>query len=287
MHKKIYLLSVVLMLMMTPSMAPAQNYQSLFGSTSTSWSIILHGYCDFIVDSTLTATSDTIVDSLTYKIIDGLHGLLREDTLTGKVWIYDLTDQKEYLVMDLGLTLGSTFYIIDVLGDSIPIVSDSVYDEAGLRHVRFSEMINMCGLMEKIEFVEGSGPNADFQYMGSSFDGQVVSYMLCHIKDGTKVLGNDLFNDTCQVFEVGIVENAPCTPRFQVYPNPTPGTLNIQALQADAHLAQVQMYTSLGRLINPPCTENQLDLEGFANGLYFLILTDDQGQRASFTIVKD
>ena len=107
-----------------------QNYQSLFGDTSTTWEIIPHGYCDFICSQTIIVSGDTTISANNYKIISGLPGFVREDTGQGKAWFYDTNNNTEYLVMDLGLNLGDTFNIYDYFNIANSFIVDSVYYES-------------------------------------------------------------------------------------------------------------------------------------------------------------
>lgn len=96
------------------------QYQSIFGSSQTSWNIIKGNFWGTGTDSLVTV-SDTIINSYTYKKIlyydissgttqiESIVGYLREDSIQGKAWFFNTEDIAEQLIMDLNLNLGDTF----------------------------------------------------------------------------------------------------------------------------------------------------------------------------------
>jgi hypothetical protein len=273
MKNKIYFIILFSLACYSPNQLFSQSYKSIFGHTSTYWDVIIHGYCDFVVSKTVTATIDTNVNSLNYKVISGMGGFLREDTTQGKVWFYDTILQKEYLVTDMTLGLGDTSYIYSWNNDSVPMIVDSVYYEGGLKHLRFNSAINICGLNEKIEFKEGSGPNASFNYHGNFGVGEVNSYMLCHFKDNLKVLGNELFGDTCFVFSVGITEHKTEATKVKIFPNPATDFVSIDIVEPQNENFEVHIYNSIGALVkseNFEKAQQVYNINGLTNGIYFI-----------------
>src|SRR5436189_51048 len=73
---------------------------------------------------------------------------------------------------------------------------DSVYYLGTLKHVRLTASAALCNQFEQITFIEGSGTTAGLDFQGNFYD-SMNHYMLCQHKDGQKVAGNLLFNDTC------------------------------------------------------------------------------------------
>jgi hypothetical protein len=267
----------------------SQNYKSIFGNTSTFWNVIPHGYCDGIISSTITATSDTTIDSNTYKRISGLGGYLREDTVQGKVWFYDSLLSKVYLVMDMSLALGETSYIYTFNNDSIPITVDSVYFIGGLKHIRFNESLNMCGYSEKIKFIEGSGPNISFNYQGTFNGMPPISYMLCHFKDGLKVIGNYLFYDTCFVYLVGLPENKPNINSIKIFPNPASDFIYLNIEDFDNKTAVVSLYNILGLLVKKQVLtnyQNIIDIGNLQDDLYLVTIETENSILNQILIIQ-
>ncbi len=188
----------------------SQGYQSIFGDTSTTWSIIKEGYCDIVCSSFYSPNSDTVVNLTPYKVLQN-YGFIREDSVQGKVWFYDENWDQEYLVMDLALQVSDTFNIYNWNGIAEVFTVDSINYSSGKKHLYLDGSIFICGMSEPLVFVEGSGPNAGFNYQRLAGGAYIPSFMLCHTKDEIKVQGNTMFMDSCEVCMVGIeeLENTP------------------------------------------------------------------------------
>jgi hypothetical protein len=252
----------------------SQNYLSLFGDSSTTWSIIPFGACDNVCSELYPLGGDTVVNSNSYKIIPNL-GFIREDTVQGKVWFYDTYFNAEYLVMDLSLNLNDTFLIYDLLNVPFAFTVDSVFYTNTLKHVRLDGWISMCTLNEKITFIEGSGSNASFHYQRQLNGNTVPTYMLCHYKNGIKVAGNLLFNDLCDVCEVGINENKLNPYSLTISPNPfsTQTTLHSDKPLKDASLTVYNLFgQEVKEMKNISGQSITLQRDNLPDGLYFIRL---------------
>lgn len=183
----------------------SQPYQSIYGDSSTNWGLIKFGACDFVCSADYSPESDTIVDSNTFKILQN-YGFIREDSVAGKVWFYDEFWSQEFLVMDLSLNVADTFTIYDYGGTPEIFTVDSINYTGGKKHVYLNGGVFICSLLEPLVFVEGTGPNAGFNYQRTGGGSYLSSYMLCHWKDDLKVQGNLLFMDSCEVCMVGLEE---------------------------------------------------------------------------------
>lgn len=255
----------------------AQNYKSIFDSIpeNTTWDIILMGYCDAVCSDSFHITGDSIINTETYYELSGL-GFLREDTVAGKTWLYDPTWNEEYLIMDLSLTVGDTFYLYDFNNNPIVTTVDSVQQIDGLKHLWLHEEGNICGLTYSMEFVEGSGPNVGFNYQRSI---PLNSFMLCQHKSGVKTLGNTLFFDACYVCQVGLKETN--LERIQLFPSPANDVLNI--LFADeVQQATLCVFDQFGRIqLAIPDWNNQqqvLTIAALNPGVYFVSIKDGSEQ---------
>jgi hypothetical protein len=257
-----------------PGSLRSQNYSSLFGNTSTTWDMILFGACDAICSQTVTVTGDTTIDSKTYKIISGLPGFVREDTVQGKAWFYDTSSNTEYLVMDLSLNLGDTFNIYTYNNVAYPFVVDSVYFAGSLKHVRLIALTVMCAFSEKITFIEGSGTTAGLNYQRKLNGSSVNSYMLCQHKDGVKVTGNSLFNDLCFICDVGMDDHRNDANAIKVYPDPAVDMLSIEIKNLPPGDFDLKIYNFAGELFYSQKISKQLtavDVSQLSGGLYFVV----------------
>lgn len=182
-----------------------QSYQSIYGDSSTTWSIIKVSNTDYVCSDFFDLGSDTTIASNTYKILDN-YGYVREDSVAGKVWFYDDFWSQEFLVMDLSLNATDTFMIYDWNGTPEVFTVDSVNFISGKKHVYINANVNIIGTGEPLIFVEGSGPNGAFNYHRNSGGTYISSFMMCHSKNDIKVLGNTMFMDSCEVCWVGLDE---------------------------------------------------------------------------------
>ncbi len=268
---KTRLLNVLLITLCSyfPAESFSQNYQSIFGQNSTMWSGILFGACDAICSGSTYVSGDTAINSTIYKKLPGIPGFIREDANAGKVMFYDTYTNSEFVVMDLGLSVGDTFPIYNWSGTASYALVDSVYLQGGLKRVRINYFINICMPFEKIIFIEGSGPTSWFNYQASCCG--VASYMLCHYKDGVKITGNTMFQDSCQFCEVGISENE-ATTFFKIFPNPAGNELSLN-LEKPFHHSVFVIKDVLGKqLLTFIFDEDNevLNIESLENGLYFI-----------------
>ncbi len=211
------------------------QYKSTFGESTTKWNLILFGACDAITTTPVSVIGDSVFNGHNYKIIDRFSlfdestGFLREDTITGKVWFYNKTINKEILVMDLSLNKTDSFKIYSSTLDSSFIYVDSVFFVEGIKHIRFKESyIHICAPDETFEFIEGTGSNAGLFYNSEWVANSLNFYLLCHEKDGIKVYGNKLYNDSCFVVETGIESKSILNNELNIFPNPTKGIVTIK-----------------------------------------------------------
>ena len=249
----------------------AQPYRSIFGSITTDWSIIPFGACDFVVSRDVSSAGDTMINGQVYRTIPH-YGYLREDSLAGKVWFLDSLGQQEHLVMNLGLNVGDTFLIND-FDSSWPFVVDSVYYSMGIRNVRLTAGIDICSYHQPLLFVEGSGPNAGFHYQGFLNGSGLPCYMLCHYKNGIRVLGNLMFGDSCSVYEVGVDNQAPDDSKLRVWPNPSPGFIWIYTGNCGTG-AHIKVYDPSGRCLSVIAVEpdTELNIAPGGAGIYLISL---------------
>lgn len=286
---KIFLLTLICILTIKTNKSSAQNYLSLFGNNSTSWDIVFHGYCDAVCSQTITVTGDTTINTVTYKVISGLPGFVREDTVQGKAWFFDTLYNTEYLVMDLGLNPGDNFIIYNYLNIANPMTVDSVYYVNSKKHVRLNAWTTMCALNEKITFIEGSGTTASFHYQRDMNGNYVSSSLLCHHKDGVKVSGNILFNDLCYECSVGISENVLNSIKVNLFPNPANERLTIEIKDFISSNLTLTIYNILGdKVYSLPLAEalTTINISNLNRGIYYTVVSDNNSDR-HLKFIKD
>jgi len=274
-----------LILVIISNYSYSQNYQSLFGSNSTTWDIATI-YCDAGCSKSLAVISDTVINSMNYKIISGNSDYLREDSLQGKAWIYNTNYNTEYLTMDLGLSLGDTFDIYDYTNSPFSSIVDSVYFSNNLKHIRLNYFISMCAPVEKITFIEGVGSTAGLFFQRNASGNNVFDYMLCQHKNGIKVASSLIFPDTCYIAPIGITEYSLHNKKLVVFPNPAYDEINIEnSINTEFNFTIYNMLGSEMISGTESDAEFNIDISKLPIGVY-LILVDSYNTLRSTKFLK-
>ncbi len=264
----------------------AQPYKSIFGKTSTMW-IIKWYNLDFGGIDTFVVEKDTFALGDSWKKIistnDGFlsAGLLREDTLIGKVWYrpLDIWRDSTYLAFDYSLQTSDTF---DLSSNYDPwltdVIVDSTYFEDGNKRIRFNAFIED---MENITFIEGIGGNQGPIYKESS--GFLHPYLLCAYKDGIQTYANISYNEDCSP-PTGINETDQ-TDDITVYPNPIDDGLYIRNL-SDIRIEKVEVFDALGRKVYSDSYLYFINFQDMTPGLYYLKLITDKGQNIVKSVMR-
>lgn len=272
---KSYLFAIISAFCFFSQNGTAQNYKSIFDSIpeNTTWDIILYGYCDAVCSDSFDIIGDSIINAETYQELAGL-GFLREDTVAGKTWMFDPNWNEEYLIMDLSLTVGDTFYLYDYWNNPVVTTVDSVQLINGLKHIWLHQEGNICGFFYPLEFVEGSGPNVGFNYQRWL---PINSFMLCQHKNGVKTLGNTLFFDACYVCVGGLKETN--IERIQLFPSPANDVLNV-LFAGELQQAALCVFDQFGRIqLEIPNWNNQqqvVSISSLKPGIYFVSIKDKE-----------
>ena len=264
----------------------AQNYQSIFGKKTTTWWLLPFMPCDGTISSEHYIVSDTLFNGNQYKVLSKL-GFLREDTLVGKIWFWSFSKKKEYLVMDLSLKVGDTFTVYDVQGIATPIKVENVNIVNKKKIIQFGLKISHCQnstKIEKLTFVEGSGPNTGFNYQGNGSSTSLKSFMACHFKDGVKVTGNTLFEDKCNFNYIATKEINNTTIKMYLQGE----NLKIQA-ESKLNNAKIVIFDLAGRLIFQQKIEennSEIVLPDLEKSMYIAVLFQNEKPLKYLKIVK-
>lgn len=172
-------------------------------------------------------------------------GFLRQDTIQGKAWFLNTFNNHEDLIMDLSLSVADTFVVYDIVNTPYTIYVDSVFYKNSLKHIRLNHNINICGKIEKLTFIEGSGTNAGVAYTPLVNWPYPNSYLLCHFKDGIKVYGNIFYNDACFSCYTGVNE-VKVEDFFTISPNPT---TSLVAFSSSEKISSIEVTDVLGNVV--------------------------------------
>jgi hypothetical protein len=264
------------------------GFKTIFGKNTTSWSYIPNGFCDYVVSDSTHIKSHFTNKGLTYNIVThktDTVGLLREDTLNGKVWFRKSLSGSEYLISDLSLKMKDTFNLYLNPITVVKIVADSVFYLDMHKHIRLNYKTTICSKSESLEFIEGSCSNAGFLYQANGMH----SYLLCSYQDGKKTSGNKLFNGSCNIMLTGLTEVNP-DKSILPYPNPSQTKFHFELNNIHNDMNFISIYGDSGNLIFQEKTLGNhfiVDLGNYLNGLYFYQLTDKNGKSICGKLIKN
>lgn len=281
--KQIFLFTLIAI----SSLVSAQPYKSIFGKTSTMW-IIKWYNLDFGGIDTLVVEKDTLAYGFSWKKIIStrpsfwLEGLLREDTLIGKVWYHPLYPGNDvtYLAFDYSLQTMDSF---DLSSDYDPFIGsvnvDSTYIIDTGKRIRFSSFIEDS---ENITFIEGVGGNQGPIYKETH--GLLHPYLLCAYKDGIQTYSNISYDGDCNPPSSGINQAEPAT-EIEVYPNPFEDALYIKNL-SDILFEKVEVFDALGRRVYSDRYQSFIDFQDLVSGVYYIRLSTSKGQIITKAIIR-
>lgn len=196
-----------------------EPYESYFGTETTVWNAVGTYYDCPWENYMFRIAGDTVVGQLHYKKAEysriywsggydearrpEYDFLLREDRTTGRLWGRYLDEDEDFLIVDMSLSIGDTFYMRDTYGFGVItcIVQDTITVDSR-RTIVF--MNNDLYYGETLRFVEGIGCS-DMGYLRTGF-GLSGPLVCCH-KDGELVYHQPVQGfpeDDCIIRAVGI-----------------------------------------------------------------------------------
>jgi hypothetical protein len=246
-----------------------KSYKSIFGRDTTQWNYLTsYNVADLLYTLIYKAYGDTLVNDVNYRFLyedayqwgmeSEIIGMIREDTMTGRVWVRYLEDTADYLIMDLNLDVNDTFLI--------PNKIDSNYD----KKVKVEEIAyNQYGKNVVLAwnygcFIEGVGTDI----MIRDFESSTYYELLCAYKDNEIIYVGP--RDTCNLWiSTGIPEVR--QGNFKIYPNPASGPIMFETDEAGPWTVWISGVD--GQLLYSTKVEEynrQIDLSPFGRGVYFI-----------------
>ena len=237
-----YTITLFLILISASSFA---QYQPLI-SDSTSWYIKHEIWDGAFIEHLYLGDTVTIGSKLYHEVMleegtfQGVAGYLREDPSTGKAWLLGIEDTSEYMIMDLSLSAGDSFYV-----KMFP------YGEA-YAHVAEAELVNGKKVLtldyhfgggfidEELKFMEGVGPNATFlyqvDYATASQIEALFGYLVCTVYEGSILTyAWDTITFECGPLFDGISQQQ-LSGNYVPFPNPATDLLYINGFSVETTL---------------------------------------------------
>lgn len=193
-----------------------REYQSYFGEEATVWNAVGTYYDCPWENYVIRIAGDTVVDQQHYKKAEYSNVywrggydeqrvpeydlLLREERTTGRLWGRYADEDEDYLIADMSLNIGDTFYMRNGYGT----IAYTVQDTATVDSRRIIVLSDNTYYGETLRFVEGIGCT-DMGYLRNSFS--LGGPLVCCHKDGERVYHNPLPgfpDDDCIIRAVGI-----------------------------------------------------------------------------------
>jgi hypothetical protein len=314
--KKNYVLAS-LILFCCVQITNAQPYQSIFGDTTTQFNIFIprqaikcqmsdfdpelgEGYTGYMF---FRKGNDTIINEQIYQIGETTEGpeysYVREDTLQGKVYIYAPRCNEEYMICDMSLNIGDTFYFhrCRYNGTEYAIepdgymIADSITNIAGKKVIYFDMYAGYSSYPpyenNKVFFMEGVGSifgplEWHTAYVGGS------NILLCIHKDEELVyIRNPESSYQCDYQCIGEGINEHTKNKLHIYPNPVFTEFHIQSDLIN--LDEVFIYTIQGQYVRHIKIQEEFQKINIAHlhaGIYLLKVKDTQGNIRVEKIVK-
>lgn len=296
--------NLLIIFLLSATLVNAQPYQSVFGQNETNHTSDWYGLGIGAVYYGIKG--DTLIDAKDYKkvSISWNHGIgysqsigfLREDTITGKVWYRHLSnDTIDYLVMDMSLKAGDTFYIGKTIYTQDIAVVDTVYIQNTRKHIEFNVALkyNLSNNWYSLSFIEGVGTALGLCYKDTNilpqnsstneFNGKVF----CFYKDGSRIYSMPVvqdYNDSCRPpLNIKNLKSV----ALNIYPNPTSNIFHINIPHAKS---KVVVTDIVGREVYDFETIQQtklsVDMTGKNRGIYLVKIINDNGNAIGKVVVQ-
>jgi ligand-binding sensor domain-containing protein len=128
-----------------------------------------------------------------------------------------------------------------------------------------------------IDGIDTLSPNSACEFFESS------SYIFCSFEANDNNLVYRIpKNEVLSVPDI-LNNNQTCS----LSPNPTPGPILIQLPQSFGKVKSLDIYNCMGQLQTTQSEVINVDISGFSDGLYFIVVTNDMGVKTVAKVIKD
>lgn len=287
----------IALLVFTASFSTAQPYQPLLDDMNEWHFTTCFSGCN---TSRYYTDGDTVVDGVSYKILDGYHFmsrtiLLREDTEQQKVYLLRILPEtnKNYLLYDFSKEEGDTMPLFNPLGpftenpgffvlDSIrlkPLVDGDSY-----RHFYWSPTDGNLLPQNFPVWIEGVGSTSLINAAAGHPDINGIGQLSCFFKNSELFYSNLDSISVCEPTRFLGVSEIANEQILQIYPNPTNGKL----MWTSNEVQMIRLLDLQGKLLLEKKINNQqkeIELINISNGVYIVETKFLNGQVARTKLV--
>ncbi|MDD2199815.1 MAG: T9SS type A sorting domain-containing protein, partial [Bacteroidales bacterium] len=243
--------------------------------------------------------NDTVINSKTYKAVirshlqhggtlnccglypitgDYIGGVLRQDTLDKKVFLYDVVNEQDTLLYDFDLDIGDTlkgFLGLSVMGTTLEVVSiDSLLVGNFYRkRINFDTLNNPPGVCF-LSIIEGIGSTAGLfeKFKPNNFIIPYGNKLNCFSENGIT-----LYNSACPEYAVPCEHITLSIPlindnNIKIYPNPVSDYFTISTRECDIPL-KVEVYSISGAKLDEQAIymdKTRINISSYKKGTYII-----------------
>jgi hypothetical protein len=245
---------------------------------------------------------DTLVDGLSYKILDGYHYisrtfLLREETSERRVYlnIVDPGINREYLLYDFSLEVGDS---IDIKNPITPFAENAGYyqvdsivprplnDGNSYRHFYLSPTPTNTISSTPAVWIEGLGSLSIINAPGGYPDINGVGHLSCYFKEGTSVYSNLDSIDSCQAEILNVPTLYDPLARVELVNDLPAGVVQLFGAEEVRYL---DLYDIRGKRINSFTNKGRnqftIPVSGYQPGVYLLVVQTRDFSKRMFKVL--
>ena len=220
------------------------------------------------------------------------NALLRQDTLSKRIYFFNRYTNSERLLYDFSKNIGDTIKNIAAIAvsqfpsgpDLLVKNIDTVQLNDGLPHKRFF----LKDGYYTYEVIEGIGSKEGLLNPYAKSISGPSNRLICHgvINPFSSVYSNPVDFGNCN-FTTSVKESENLVRKINIFPNPSTGKLMINLPQPESFFSKIKIINSVGKLVyDEPYLGPELNVELLPNGIYYVIL-EKHIENFSFKIVKE
>lgn len=276
----------------------AQTYTPLLDQTNQ-WHFTT---CNFgCITDVYYTDGDTLVNGISYKILDGFHYisrtfLLKEDVSTKKVYLSKINTNSisEYLLYDFSLNEGDIFNMVNPISpfpqNGGPFVLDSIrmkplLNNVNYKHFYFSPTINNTNSTANVIWVEGMGSKSLINAPAGEVNINAAGQLSCFFKNSNLVYSQLDSISSCNFvlknksFDYALTKLCKTDVKNQFIISNT------------SNLSKMEFYSLNGNRLYVKTEKNynsiRFSLENYPKGLYFIMAFDDLNRRKTFKVMVE